>query len=410
MRQVTPPTPGQPEKLPALVPLAIALLGEDGAELPTRLAGEAQAASGTRILALTEAEQRFTFEDVPSRPVPSLPRGFSAPVKLLGVPRERLRFLAAHDTDPFVRWDAGQQYAAAALRDLAAAWRRGEDLVLDSGLVNAIAATLAVGEADPAFAAEAMTLPAESYLADQMDVVDVDGIHAAREAARTTIGQELGAPLTAAYRRLTDPGAYRIDGASIGRRALRNTCLAYLVAARGDDAVALAKAQFDAGRNMTDVLAALAVLASVDRPERGAALEAFYDRWHAEELVLDKWFAIQAMASLPDTLERVKALSRHPDFDLHNPNRMRSLVASFAIGNPARFHNASGEGYRFLADTIIAVDAGNGQVAARLVPALGNWRRYDPARQDLMRRELERILATPRLSRNTFEMVSKSLV
>jgi aminopeptidase N len=157
------------------------------------------------------------------------------------------------------------------------------------------------------------------------------------------------------------------------------------------------------------VLAALSVLASVDRPERQAALDAFYAAWRHDDLVLDKWFAIQATSSLPDTLQRVKRLAEHADFDLHNPNRMRALVASFAMGNPARFHDTSGEGYRFLADTIIAVDAGNGQVAARLVPALGNWRRHNPERQRLMRGELERILGTPGLSRNTFEMASKSL-
>jgi aminopeptidase N len=407
--QATPPTPGQPEKLPFLIPVAMGLLVEDGTELPTRLAGEAEAKPGTRVLSLTEARQRFVFEGVPHRPVPSLLRGFSAPVKLLGVPLARLRFLAAHDTDPFVRWDAGQQYATAVLLDLAAAWPNTEELHLDAGLVNALAATLEAGEADPAFAAEALMLPSESYLADQMQVVDVEGIHSARECARAVVGQELATALTEGYERLGDPGEYRIDGRSIGRRALRNACLAYLVAGGAAGAIGLAKAQFDAGRNMTDVLAALSILASVDCPERAQALAAFYGRWRDEELVLDKWFAIQATSSLPDTLERVKALARHPDFDMHNPNRMRALIASFAIGNPVRFHAASGEGYRFLADAIIAVDAGNAQVAARLVPALGNWRRYDAGRQALMRGELERILARPGLSRNTFEMVSRSL-
>ena len=408
VRQSTPPTPGQPEKLPFLIPLALGLIGEDGTELPIRLAGETAAIPGTRVLSLTEPEQRFTLKDVPIRPAPSLLRGFSAPVKLLGVSRERLRFLAAHDADPFVRWDSLQQYATAVLLDAVAQWRRGEALALD-GLTDTIVATLGAGTTDPAFAAEAIVLPSESYLVDQMTVVDVEGIHAARDFARAKIGKQLGSELLTTYQRLTDPGEYRIDGASIGGRALRNATLAYLVAAGSSEAVALAKRQFDAGRNMTDVLAALAVLASADRPERQSALDAFYAAWRHDDLVLDKWFAIQATSSLPDTLPRVKALAAHPDFDLHNPNRMRSLVAAFVMGNPVRFHDASGEGYRFLADAIIAVDAGNGQVAARLVPALGNWRRYDPERQALMRGELERILGTSGLSRNTFEMASKSL-
>jgi len=409
VRQSTPPTPGQPEKLPFLIPLAIGLLGEDGAELPTRLDGEREAVSGTRVLTLGEAEQRFTFADLPSRPVPSLLRGFSAPVKLAGVPRERLRFLAAHDTDPFVRWDAVQQYATGVLLDLVAAWRRGEPFALDAALIEALAATLAGGAADPAFAAEALILPSESYLADQMQAVDVEGIHAARRFARAEIGRRLGAALHDAYERFGERGEYRIDGRSMGRRALKNACLAYLVAAGEEPSVALAKAQFDAGRNMTDVLAALAALAAVERPERQAALDAFHAAWREDDLVLDKWFAIQATSPLPDTLERVKALSRHPDFDLGNPNRMRALIASFAMGNPPRFHDASGEGYRILSDTIIAVDAVNGQVAARLVPALGTWRRYDPERQNRMKRELDRILGTNGLSRNTFEMASRIL-
>jgi len=409
VRQSTPATPSQPDKLPFLIPLAIGLLAEDGTELATRLEGEREAMNGTRVLVLGEAEQRFVFEGVPSRPTPSLPRGFSSPVKLAGMPRERLRFLAAHDTDPFVRWDAAQQYATAVLLDLVSARRGGEALSLDAGLIEALAATLAGAAADPAFAAEALTLPGESWLADQMQEVDVEGIHQVREFARAETGRRLGGALDAAYARFSESGEYRIDGASVGRRALKNACLAYLIAPGDDAPIALAKAQFDAGRNMTDVLAALAVLASVDRPARQSALDSFYDAWRGDNLVLDKWFAIQATSSLPDTIERVQELARHRDFDLGNPNRMRALVASFAMGNPARFHDASGQGYRFLADTIIAVDATNGQVAARLVPALGTWRRYDPARQALMTAELERILGTPGLSRNSFEMASKSL-
>ncbi len=405
--QRTPPTPGQADKQPLVIPLAMGLLGADGAPLPTRLDNEAAPHDGTRVLLVTEPEQRFSFIDVPTAPTPSLLRGFSAPVRLSGLAPDRLRFLAAHDTDPFVRWDSGQQYATGLLLDRVAAVRRGETPPVAPALIEAMAATLAAGEADPGFAAEALSLPSETFLADQMAVADIDAIHAVREHVRATIGSELRDALHASYERLTDPGPYRIDGASIGRRALRNTCLSYLAVTLAG--VELAAAQVDAGQNMTDVLAALAVLSGIDCPERVTALAAFHAAWHDDPLVLDKWFAIQATSRLPDTLDAVRELARHPDYDLRNPNRVRALVGSFAAGNPVRFHDASGGGYRFLADTIIALDPMNPQVAARMVAPLGQWRRVDAARQALMQAELQRILDVPNLTSNTFEMASKSL-
>ena len=406
--QHTKPTPGQPEKAPVVLPLAMGLLDPDGSELPTRLAGEAVAREGTRVLLAEAAESRFVFEDVPDRPVPSLPRGFSAPVRVSGLAPERLRVLAAHDPDPFLRWDAGQSYATGVLLAMAAAARAGGAVRLDPGVIDAAAATLAGAEADPAFAAEALSLPGEAYLADQQEIVDPDAIHTAREAARQAIGLALHEGLAAIYARLADPGPYRIDGVSIGRRALRNTCLAYLVAAGEPGAVALAKAQFDLGANMTDTLATLAVLGSVACREREAALAAFHARWHGDALVLDKWFAIQALSSLPGTGAAVRTLAAHPDFDLRNPNRVRALVGSFSA-NQARFHDPSGDGYRFLAETILALDPMNPQVAARLVSPLGQWRRMEAGRQGLMRGELQRVLDATGLSRNTREMVGRSL-
>ncbi len=212
-----------------------------------------------------------------------------------------------------------------------------------------------------------------------------------------------------AYQALADAGPYRIDGASIGRRALRNACLAYLAAADPAHGAALAKAQFDAAANMTDVLAALAVLADLDRPERPAALARFFADWEHDPLVVDKWFSLQARSSLPQTVQRVRELALHPAFDRRNPNRVRALVGAFAQGNQVRFHDPSGAGYAFLADEVIAIDPGNPTTAARLVQPLGMWRRHEAVRQGLMRRQLERVLASPGLSKNTFEMVSKSL-
>ena len=407
--QRTPPTPGQAQKQPLVVPLAVGLLSADGAELPLRLAGEPAAHPGTRVLLADAAETRFVFEDVPGPPVPSLLRGFSAPVRLAGLSPERLRFLATHDSDPFVRWDAGQRYAIDALLAMARSWRPGAAPSLDEGVIVAAAATLAGADADPAFAAEVLRLPSEAYLADQQQVVDPDAIHAAREAARAAIGRALHEQLRAAYDRLADSGPYRIDGAAIGRRALRNTCLAYLVAAGEPDSLRLAKSQFDRGASMTDVLAAVAALSNSDCPERAEALAQFHARWRGDALVLDKWFALQATSALDDTLEAVRRLAAHADFDLRNPNRVRALVGSFCSGNPVRFHAAAGGGYDFLAQTILSLDPLNPQIAARLIAPLGQWRRMDTGRQEKMRAALERILHAPRLSRNTAEMAQRSL-
>jgi len=408
--QRVPPTPGQAEKLPMLIPLTMGLLGPDGAELPTRLEEEAESREGTRVITLAEARESFRFVDVPDPPVPSLMRGFSAPVKLKEVPLERLKFLAINDPEPFARWEAGQQVATRVLLDGIQACRSGAPPVpLDPDFVTALHRILADADRDPAFAAEALTLPSETFLADQVEVVDVDAIHAVRENARGELGRALSMELASAYVTLADPGPYEIDGASIGRRALRNTCLAYLAAADAERGAALAKAQFDTRANMTDVLAALTVLVDLERPERPAALARFYAAWSRDELVIDKWFALQARSSLPGTPNRVRELTMHPAFERKNPNRVRALVGAFAQGNQLRFHDASGAGYAFLADEVITLDPINPTTAARLVQALGAWRRHDPARQALMRHQLERVLATPDLSKNTYEMVSKSL-
>jgi aminopeptidase N len=406
IRQTTKPTPGQPDKQPVVIPVAMGLLDGNGQELETRLAGETTAKSGTRVLLAGEAETTFTFEDVASPPIPSLFRGFSAPVKLSGISPERSRFLAAHDTDPFVRWESGQQYATRVLLDMIPAWHRNEPLTVDPGLIEVVSETLAQSEKDPAFVAEAMILPGEAFLADQMEIADVDAIHAVRDAARIAIDTALHDRLKATYDRFTDSGSYSIDGAAIGRRSLRNVCLAYMSAGGDPD---LASHQFDTAGNMTDQLAALGVLTGIDCRERTAALAAFHAKWRDYPLVLDKWFSIQATSPLPNTVKHVRALSAHADFDLRNPNRVRALVGAFASANQVRFHDPAGDGYRFLADVVRQLDPSNPQVAARIVGPLGQWRRMDAARQALMKTELNRIIALPGLSTNTFEVVSKSL-
>jgi len=409
--QATPPTPGQSEKSAVPIPLALGLLGPNGAELPTRLAGESVAQASTRVLVNDRARQTFRFVDVPAPPTPSLLRNFSAPVKLHGVSLDRLKFLAIHDTDPVARWDAGQQVATRVLLDRIVLRQAGKTLPpLDPDLIAALRQTLADADRDPAFAAEALLLPTEATLADAMKIVDVEAIHAVRESTRTDIAAALAEALADAYRRLTDPGVYRIDGASIGRRALRNVCLAYIAAGDTHDGTALASAQFDAQQNMTDVLAALTVLNDIAGAERDRALDLFYRRWQDDPLVVDKWFSLQARSALPDAGAKVRDLAAHPAFTRSNPNRLRALVAAFSQGNQLHFHAASGSGYRFLADEVLAIDGPNPLIAARLVQPLGQWRRFDPVRQALMRGELQRIHDTPGLSPNTYEMVSKSLV
>ena len=389
LSQRTPPTPGQPEKRALPIPVRAGLLDANGQQI------------AERMLLLEQAEQDFVFEGVASAPVPSLLRGFSAPVKLLGVAREKLRFLAVHDSDPFVRWESGQQYATQVMLEMVAA----PSFSFDAALAEAVEATLAGAERDPAFAAEALLLPGEAFVSDQMAVAAPDRVHAARQFLRREIAQRCGESLRRVYAALADTDPASISGAAIGRRALRNVCLGYLVT----QDVALAKAQFDAGRNMTEVLAALAALTETETPERDAALAAFHAKWRGNDLVLDQWFGIQAMAARPNAIAEVRALYAHPDFDLKNPNRARSVIGAFASGNLVRFHDASGEGYRFLGDAVIALDLINGQTAARMVGPLGQWRRQNAERGALMQRELRRILEQPKLSKGTYEKVAKAL-
>jgi aminopeptidase N len=326
-------------------------------------------------------------------------------VKLSPLPRERLLFLAAHDSDAFVAWESLQQYATGTLLDGVGLLARGENMVPDDGLIAAMGAILRGAASDPAFAAEALILPSEAFLADQMAVIDVEHIHQAREYLRAQIGIALAPALRTAYAAMQDSAPYTPDGASIGRRSLKNVCLSYLCAAGEIDRV---QAQYAAGQNMTDVLAALSLLNTVERPERDAAFADFYAKWRHDDLVLDKWFALQAMSPLPHTLQRVRALADHPDFSWRNPNRMRALVASFAMANQINFHAADGEGYSFLAEAILKLDAINSQVAARMVPPLGQWRRHEPVRQMLMQSALQLLLDAPALSPATREMASRS--
>jgi aminopeptidase N len=411
LRQSTPPTPGQPDKVPLHIPIALGLLGPDGSDLALRLEGETAASPGrTRVLELRGAEERFRFTEVPFRPVPSLLRGFSAPVRLRrDWQDEDLMFLMAHDGDGFNRWDAAQTLAQRLLFRMVAK----PETPVPSGFLAAFRRALRAGAAlppaEPALLAEVLSLPSEGYLGDQMGQVDVEGIHHARETLRRAIALKLQSDLLAAYDANQDAGPYELTPAAVGRRALKNLCLWYLAAGGTDGARTRVRTQYARGENMTDTLAALRLLVDGGGAAADEALFAFYDRWSADPLVLDKWFSIQATSVRPETLLRVAALLVHPAYDSRNPNRVRSLVGAFCAGNPVRFHSADGAGYRFLADRVLELDPQNPQIASRLLQSLARWRRYDPGRRDLMRGALERVLAAPELSKDSYEVASKCL-
>ncbi len=412
IEQSCPATPGQPEKQPFHIPLALGLIGPDGRDLPLRLAGEqtSDAVPTTRVLDLKAAKEHFVFEDVPSQPVPSLLRGFSAPVRLtFDYSDEDLEFLLANEGDDFNRWEAGQRLACRVILELVDRRKRGESMVMHAGFAEAMRLVLVDEAVDPELRAQVLALPSEAYLGELMEPIDVDGIHAAREFVRGALAESMQADLERVYRLNGSEGPYQIDTPAMGRRALRNCCLSYLMCLRQPAANALCLAQLDRADNMTDTMAALTALVDTDLPERMQALERFYERWKDDPLVLDKWFALQAGSNHPSALDDVVRLMDHPAFSIKNPNKVRALIGMFCMRNTARFHDANGAGYRFLADQVLKLNAINPQVAARMLQPLSGWKRYDSARQGLMRAQLERILGTEGLSRDVFEVAAKSL-
>jgi aminopeptidase N len=392
LTQSVPDTPGQSGKAPMAIPLKLALFDR-----------ESGTHGGEQLVTLTEAVTRIEAAGFKAPPVLSINRQFSAPV-VIEADRSAadLAFLSAHDDDPFGRYEAMQQLMVDTLVGAVATGKADHAPVID-----AIRTTLTSNALDPAFVAEAVMVPSEAFIGDQMLVVDPDAIHAARDSLRADLGKALEEHWRAAYATHAAP-SFEYSPAAKGARRLRNVALGFIASGKASDAAKLAFSQFEAADNMTDRQAALAVLTNSDAPERIAALDIFYNRYRDDALVLDKWFTTQALAMRGDTWAAVRELERHPDFTLTNPNRVRALVSAFSV-NQQQFHIASGEGYRFLADIIIALDPINPQTAAKLAPPLGRWRRFDEARQTLMRRELQRIVDTPGLSKDVFEQASKSL-
>ena len=408
--QSCPPTPGQPGKPLFHIPVVMGLLDSRGRDMELTLHGRNEGTS--TVLEVTEKKQTFTFENIGEKPVPSLLRGFSAPVKLhYDYSDEELRFLLAHDSDSFNRWEAGQRLSCRLLLRLIEDRQQGRELLLDPGFVAVFRELIGqAGTMDAAFLAELLILPAEKYLGEQLPVIDVEAIHAVRQFVRRSLAEQLRGPLLELYRAIRSDAPYQYDQESAGRRSLKNTALAYLMLLDDREIMALCLRQFEQAGNMTDVLAALqAIVHNPDCPERRSVLVSFYSDWHNDTLVLDKWFALQATAPLPGTLAEVKSLMAHPAFSLKNPNKVRALIGAFCSGNQLCFHEKSGAAYVFLAEQVLAIDRFNHQIAARMLNPLSRWQRFDAARRELMRRELERILACGELSRDVYEVASKSL-
>ncbi|WP_285712669.1 aminopeptidase N [Erythrobacter oryzae] len=400
LKQTVPVTPGQPDKLPMPIPLKVAVHSRSGA-----LGAE-------QLVVLEGEEQTFDLPLAGADPVVSINRGFTAPIVIeRALAREDLVFLAAHDDDPFARSEALQELAVGHLVGTASgALSADEQAAGEAAIIGAFRSSLADNALEDAMRGELLVLPSETYLFEAMATgtrkADPGAIHAAREGLKAAIGTALAGELQALHARAS--GVALDDPAGRGARKVKTTALALIAAADPAKAAELAAAQFDAADNMTDRQGALMVLCGLDTPARETRLAAFYERYKDNALVVDKWFTLQALSLHTEVIAHVRKLAEHPDFTMKNPNRVRSLHMAFA-GNPKGFHKADGEGYRMVADVILALDPINHQTAAKFVPALGRWRRIEPGRAALMKAELERILASGNLSRDTFEQVSRSL-
>ncbi len=406
--QTNPPSPGQAEKLPQVIPLAIGLLGADGVEVPPTLSDEVETyKSSTRVLTLDAAQQTITLKDVPSGSILSALRDFSAPIRLhLDRTSTQLAFLLANDTDAFNQWDAGQRLTTLAIH-------HRYDGQMDDSLVDLIVEAYSKiatkGIKDLSFMALLMTLPDFDYVGSFIKSLDPVRLHEAREAIKVAIAKRLASTWLNLYHSNHGDESGRFDPEAIGRRRLKNLCLGYLGAVDTDETRTLCLEQYDHCHTMTDRIAALTTMINTSHPATADALERFYQTWKNEDLVVCKWFALQASSIRPGTLSSVETLMKHPAFDIRTPNHVRSVIGAFSQSNPSNFHRVDGEGYRFLADQVIALNAINPQIASRMLTALTAWHRFDADRQILMRGALERVAGTPSLSSDVYEVASKAL-
>jgi aminopeptidase N len=408
LAQHTPATHDQAEKQPLVIPFAVGLLRADGRPIGLKLAGSKAGPADTLVLRLEQQQQSFVFEDVPEAPVPSLLRDFSAPVKVhYPYTDNDLATLIAHDSDPVARWEAAQQFALGCILQQVKRRAQGEAMVLSPALLAAFSGALDDSAAEPALLAETLSLPDEDYLAEQMAVVDVDGIHEARNFIRRELASGLQAQLLRHYRAMDDGAAYDKSPPAIARRSLKNACLSYLALTPGG--AELVSSQLQRSDNMTDTLAALRCLVVNDLPGADQGLAAFEQRWSGDALVMDKWFAMQSTRPGHAAVASVRALMEHPEFSLNNPNKVRALIGAFAMLNPTGFHAPGGEGYEFVAAQVLTLNATNPQIAARLVSSFNRWPRYDEKRKALMKAQLQRIEAAEGLSSDVYEIVSSAL-
>lgn len=399
VKQNTPGTPGQTDKLPLHIPFAIGLLNPAGEEIHAQ------------VLDLLEAEQTFVFADISENPVPSLLRGFSAPVKLrYNYSRDELVFLMKHDSDGFNRWDAGQKLAIAIIQDNIEALQNATALSLDPRLIEPLRALLTDATLDKAMLARLLMMPSEAYLGELSEPADVEAIHRARQFVRLSIAKALKTELLGCYQANLSAAPYRPEADEIARRSLKNACLAYLMLLAEAEILTLCESQFRDSNNMTDTSAALTALVHSEFGEaKNNALADFYSQWQHDPLVVDQWFAVQASDPSADAFERVQALMQHAAFDISNPNKVRSLIGVFCNQNRVNFHRGDGAGYAFLADQVMTLDKMNPQIAARLLTPLTCWRKLTPERGELMQQQLQRIKAQPELSKDVLEVVTKSL-
>ncbi|HEX9207568.1 MAG TPA: aminopeptidase N [Steroidobacteraceae bacterium] len=410
VRQSCPPTPGQPQKEPMHIPLAVGLLAADGREIGLSLRGDPSSrVETTRVLEIRQAEETFEFVDVPEAPVLSVLRDFSAPVTVDIARSDReAAFLVRHDTDAVSRWDNAQVLATRVILGLADDLRAGRSLQLNPHLRDAFRDVLR-DPRDLGLDSLLLTLPEENVLGAACETIDLDALAAARGFVLQALARELRDDWLATYRRLGPAGAYQPDAASIARRRLRNLCLVYLCALGESELLELCVRQLELSDNLTDRLAALAVLANTDCPQRLPAIERFYERWRGNDLVINKWLNVQATSRLPGTVERVQALMQHPAFDLKNPAKGMALIGGFCRRNYLQFHEPGGSGYRLFASVALVVDKIKPEGVHWLMPQAMQWRRYDPGRRSLLRAELERMAATPGISRGLHELLANAL-
>eukprot|EP00271_Cylindrocystis_brebissonii_P003482 TRINITY_DN1448_c0_g1_i1.p1 TRINITY_DN1448_c0_g1~~TRINITY_DN1448_c0_g1_i1.p1 ORF type:complete len:1052 (+),score=213.47 TRINITY_DN1448_c0_g1_i1:442-3156(+) len=423
-RQETLPTPGQPEKLPVVLPLALGLLSrKDGSdmELTSLFDGEkfssvprgADGATPTStVLNYRKTEQEFTFVDIAEKPVLSILRDFSAPIRLVSdATEEDLLFLLANDSNEFSRWEAGQTLSRRLMLQMVEAKQKGEEIAVPASFIEAMGTVLKSDNLDEAFLARMLTLPSESELADLMEVADPDAIHAVHKALTKTIAKSLGLTLVKKGKacRETAKDGYTVEHKSKARRALKNVCLAYLASTNEAGYTNLALKEFQSATNMTEQLGALVALAQNPGPERDQALEAFYEQWKDDRLVMNKWLGLQASSAIPGNVELCRSLLKHPAFDIKEPNKVYALLGGFCSCG-VNFHAKDGSGYEFVADVVLELDGLNAQVAARMASAFTRWRKHDAQRQALAEAQLKRIVGTKGLSPNLFEIASKCLV